>query len=242
MGALTRIGGLALAGLLLTGCAEQQAIAFDSVAAGKIKTIGLVTMAMPEKPTVKVAATIGQSFGLIGAIVDAGLERARRERVWRMIDGKAQPPREIFAKALQTALEARGYTVRILSVERNDTRFLNTYPTDDPSVDAYLDIAFHEIGYGYIAASMAKSTPYRPYVYLNSRLVRASDDRVLMRDDVLYNPIRHVVFIDTGVTIPPSPAYAFVDSDAMANDPLKVKQGIDGALRETAIAIANLLR
>jgi hypothetical protein len=234
-----RVAVLIGTALLLSACAGQPEIPFDKSTAGDIKTIGIVTMSIPDQPSVRLASDIGQSFGLIGALVDAGMESSRNSQFWAEIDGAHNPPPALFAADMAAALREHGYDVKTIDVPKRDSGFLKTYPpAADGHVDAYLDVTFIGIGYGYMAAGIGKSTPYRPFAYVNCRLVRASDQQVLMQDLVFYNPVNGTSKI---VTVTADPTYTFTDFDALHADPKKARDGMDDAFRQTAEAIANLL-
>lgn len=234
-----RIAAIAAAGLLLCACASQPEIPFDRTQASNIKTIGLLTPSMPQKPTIWLASDIGQSFGLIGALVDAGIQAHRDDAFWHSIDGAAHPPRAAFLDAITKSLRAQGYQVRVVTVARPDGDFLKRYPASGNHVDAYLDIAFSGSGYGYVAAGMASSTPFRPFVYLTCRLVRASDGATLMRDTVLDNSINAQ---KNAVAVSANPAYEFTNFDMLNAHPKRAAAGMDDAFQKTANAIGDLLR
>ena len=89
---------------------------------------------------------------------------------------------------------------------RPDTRhFLASYPPGaaDQPIDAYLDLIVG--AYGYIAAGLQDSAPYRPIFIVSARLTRARDKTVLMQDAVVYNPLNPN---DRVVTIAPMPPKA----------------------------------
>ena len=227
--------------LFLAGCASQPVIPFDKTTAGNIKTIAIVTPNMPEKPNVWLVNDLGKNMGLIGALVDAGLESAREDKFWKDIDGAKNPPRAIFNTALTDALTAAGFTVKVIDVKRSSD-FLKTYPATD-GVDAYLDLTFMGMGYGYLAADMADATPYRPFAYVNCRLVRASDKAVLMQDTVVYNFVSPSgASTTTGVTISPDPAYNFVDFAALHANAPKATEGLRETLKKVAQSVANLIQ
>ncbi|MGH8288023.1 MAG: hypothetical protein ACREV7_03220 [Steroidobacteraceae bacterium] len=105
-------------------------------------------------------------------------------------------------------------------------------------MDAYLDIAFTGSGYGYVAAGMGKATPFRPFVYVQCRLVRASDGATLMEDTVFDNAINAPKNV---VTVSANPAYEFTNFDSLDADPEQAVAGIDDAFQETAATVGNLL-
>lgn len=232
-----RVAALIAACLILAGCASQPVIPFDKASAGEIKTVGIITPYMGERPSVWLASSPGQSFGLIGALVDAGLQSSRESDFWKEIDGDNHPPRAEFDLNLKEALEAAGYAVKPVYVKDRSSSFLKAYPAGE-GVDAFIDVTFLGMGYGYVAAGIGDSTPYRPFGYVNVRMVRASDNAVLMQDMIFYNYIGLAGQKAEGVTLAPDPAYTFVDFDAMKADPPTATKGLHDALKQVAGAIA----
>ncbi len=82
-------------------------------------------------------------------------------------------------------------------------------------------------GYGYLAAGIGSDTPYRPVLYLETRLVRASDKAVLMSDRIRYNPVNQVTQV---ITIPPDPAYDFKDFDTLVGHPDSAMAGAESGI------------
>lgn len=143
-----------------------------------------------------------------------------------------------FLQALNANLRAQGYTVKMIQANRDEADFLGTYPADGTgSVDAYLDLV--TLGYGYVAAGIKDSTPYRPYCSVKAKLVHAKNASVLMQDVVIYNPINTP---KDSISIAPDPAYQFVDFDTLTGDPTKATAGLKLAVEKTASTISSLLK
>lgn len=228
-----------LAGLvLLAGCAGQPAVPYDRASAGDIRTIGVLTPSFPEHPSVILASSVGQSLGLLGALVDAGMRSSRESSFGSLLDGQGFSVGDAFQQSLVAGLQAHGYTVAIIPVPREKRDFLPDYHVVTAvNADAYLDVV--SLGYGYIAAGVGNANPYRPVFGVKCRLVRASDAAVLMQDSVIYNQVNprgHVI------TIAPDPAYQFIDFDTLMADPPRSIAGLHGAVEQTARSIADLLR
>jgi len=224
--------------LFVAGCASKPAIPFDASQAGQIKTIGILTPGTPEGPRAILATTVGQSFGLIGAMIDAGMQESRESDLKAMLNGQNYDASATYIADLKSTLEARGYKVVDVPVSRTDqTDFKKSYfEVSAPGVDAYLDTAYH---YGYISAGVIGSAPYRPFVYLGCRLVKASDGAVLMEDRIFYNALNNPKGV---VTLPPDPAYAFPDFADLTSDPKKAAAGIDVAFKASTGAIGQLIQ
>jgi hypothetical protein len=237
-------GAAIVVSLVLAGCAGQPEIPFDKTSAGSVQTIGVLTPDMPEKPTVWLAGDVGQSFGLVGALVDVSMQSNRDSKMWAAMVQSGYVPRDAFLAAVESSLQARGFAAKTVVADRSHSGYLKTYPAPgDSKVDAYLDISFIGNGYGYAAAGIGSSSLYRPFAYLNCKLVRASDGSVLMQDTVLYNFVVVSAFQKDpkAVTISPDPAYGFVDFDTMMSDAKKAIAGEDTAFHQTTDSIAGLL-
>lgn len=220
---------------LLSACAAPE-IPFDHSSAGDIKTIGVVTPRFPNGPAVVLASSIGKSFGLIGALVDATLEARRESRFQEILTQQNYSVPDAFTTTLVQRLQEGGYSVTVVPIAREHADFLKQYPASS-NVDAYLDLV--AIGYGYIASGIGSSTPYRPALVVRARLVGAKDSSVLMQDLVVYNPINNVA---KAITISPDPGYEFVDFDTLVADPAAATKGLQVAIDRSTQAIATLLK
>jgi hypothetical protein len=233
------IRGAALAALaLLSACAHEPTLPYDRTASASNKTIGLLTPGWPSGPSSVLASSVGQSFGLVGALVDAGLESAREKNLVALLKDQNIDAQAIFITALTEDLQKAGYTVVPVPATGKDatrTNYLKTYPAGG-SVDSYLDIPV--FNYGYIAAGIGGSTPYRPWFTARVKLVRAADHSVLMQDMVGYNP----VFSKDMVNVSPAPEYAFDKWDDVTANPQKAAEGLHRALEASADSIANLIK
>jgi hypothetical protein len=228
---------MGLVALSLIGCAAPE-IPYDRAGAGDIKTIGILTPSFPDGPTVLLATTVGQSFGIIGNLIDAGMQ-ANREATFRdLLQQQNFSAQDCFMHKLAESLSAAGYVVAVVPVAREGSDFTAHYPTEaDPKVDAYLDVVATR--YGYAAAGIRGSTPYRPQFMVRARLVSAKNSSILMQDAVIYNPINapgHVV------TIPPDPAVSFADFDRLVADPPAAVKGLEFATEQSAVTVGKLLR
>jgi hypothetical protein len=236
MSSRARLAAVLVSGLVLRAWAAQPEIPYDRSQAGNIKTIGVLTLPMPSEPTIWLASDSHQMFGLVGALVEQNHRDAAFWNAMRSIGGEEAFPAPALLAALSSALGAAGFAVKQVPVARPDGKFLRTYPKADGGVDAFLDIAFEGYGYGYVAAG--RGTPFRPYVYLRCRLVRASDGATLMQDAVLYNPINAP---NDAVVLSPNPSYEFTNFESLDGDPRKAVAGMDDAVENAASTIGGLL-
>lgn len=223
----------AFVAVILSACQTLPQVPYDRATA-TVKTINLVTPATPDRARVVLATTVGQSFGLIGALIDAGMQQAREDKFAAIASSRNFSARDSLLQYLDAGLKADGYQVNMVGVGRQKLEFLKDYPAQ-PTGDAHFDVLMN---YGYVATGI--STPYRPFVYIECRLVRASDKQTLMQRTVVYNPIFGVP--EQAVTVAPDPTYVFDDFEALQADPEKAVKGVDRAIEEAAKAIGTLLQ
>ncbi len=224
--------------MALAACAGQPEIPYDRTAAPNNKTIGLLTPAWPSSPVSFLASNVGQSFGLVGALVNAGMQEGRDADLKMMLDNQKVDANAQFVTALTANLQAKGFTIVPVTADGRRGGYMKKYPAAAADkVDSYLDVAV--IQYGYLAAGIGSDSPYRPWCESLVKLVRASDGALLMQDSVTYNSW---LDIKNRVKLSPDPDYAFAKwTDAKA-EPVKTAQGVSIAAKKTAEAIGDLLR
>lgn len=223
--------------LTVVGCAAPE-IPFDRSLAPGVKTIGIVTPSFPDDAAIRLASSVGQSFGLIGALIDAGIESSRASKFKDILVRQNFSVQEIFVQDMTAALRSQGYNVVVIAVTRDKADFLTAYPATSGRVDAYLDLVV--TNFGYIAAGIKDSTPYRPWFSIRARLVNAKDSSVLMQDLVIYNAIGPGT--DHAVTVSPDPAYEFKDFDALTGNPTNAVKGLQVAIEQSAQTVGTLLK
>ncbi len=193
--------------VLVVGCAQQREIPYDRQTA-QVRTIGLLTPAVPEETTLFLNNSPGAMFGIIGALVDAGIQTGRQDTFNEHLRQQNYSAASIFTKALIEQLRKDGYAVREIAIGRTPHQPVRTLPAVDPAdpVDAYLDVAI--TGQGYVANGMA--TPYRPVVSGRARLVQAGTNAVLMDVPVSAQPeaLRAAEYPDYATLIAQVPAAA----------------------------------
>jgi hypothetical protein len=223
-----------LAVVVVAGCAAPK-IPYERATAD-VKRIGIVTPRFSDSAAVVLASSPAHSFGLIGALVDAGIQATRDSQFNGVLERQKFSAKDQFLSALTATLQARGYEVAIVPVTRQGSDFLDRYPTQaPPKVDAYLDLV--SMGYGYVAAGV--STPYRPSFGARARLVSAKG-AVLMQDAVFYNAVGPAA--PQFVTIAPDPAHSFNSFDDLLANPALAMKGLEVAARQSADTIGKLLQ
>jgi hypothetical protein len=229
---------LIVAILFIGGCAGKPEIPFDRSQTPPVKTIGVLTPYIPDDAGVILASSVGQSFWLVGALVDAGMRASRESTFKQIMTNQGFAARDIITKDLVDHVGALGYAAIQVPVARDHADYLKQYPkATETAADAYLDVVVG--AYGYMAAGIGDSTPYRPAVRIKVRLVRATDASVLMEDLVFYNPLGTPEKV---ITIAPDPDYDFADFDALVANPPKAKAGLENAIDQSADTVAKLLR
>lgn len=227
----------ALAALACLAACADPAIPFDRGATPRIATIGVLKPGWPENPTVLLASSPGQSFGLVGALITAAVQANREAKFREMLATRQFAAEPAFRSRLAAALRAKGYVVTEVAAEATRTKFVEAYPNTGEGIDAWLDCMAYT--WGYMAAGVGDNTPYRPYMGIRCRLTRAGGQAVLMRDWLVYNPY---IQSDRFIAIAPDPRFGFVSSDDMLAEPDRAVQGLEAAFDGVADAIGTLLK
>ncbi len=233
----------ALPGLLLmmglAACAEP-VIPYDRGAGTPVNAVGVLTPSWPGGPTALLATSPGQSFGLVGGLITLAVQSARDSRFRDSLAGQPFDGQSEFRTGLLAAVAARGYQVIEVAAPTERTKFVEggyagmaAQARPDALLDCLVPI------WGYIAAGIADSTPYRPYFTLRCRMVSAASGAVLMRDTIIYNPVSPTAGF---VGLAPDPAYAFITSDDLMADPQKAVSGMRHSFERTADALGTLLK
>lgn len=228
---------LAVVVAAVSGCAGTKPIPLDRAQAN-IKTIGIVTPYVAQSPTSYIVASPGRNFGLIGALIDAGVRSSREQALEATLKTQQFSAEQTLSDRLAEAIKAQGYDVVMIPAKRVEKgEFLDKYP-QSAGVDAYMDVVLP--AWGYVAAGVQSSAPFRPYIAARCKLVRSTDASVLMQDWVIYNPINERA--GEGVTLSPDPTFAFATSDMMEHQAEHTAEGLRVAMAQTATAIGVLLR
>lgn len=234
---LTLISSVAL---LASACASTyEPIPFDRTAAG-VKSIAVMDDALPEKPTVYMAATVGSNLGLLGALVDGSVQSSRQKKMLEIFDGQGVDAENVLEQRLMANLKEKGYDVSMMDTgERDNRKLLKDYDGMGNGTDALLDVVSG--GYGYVSAGLKK--PWRPSAHFKVRMIDPQTGDILMENYIAYNPLGF-----TGqeakvgaITITPDPVYAFTKMEDMEADPEKTTAGIVAALESVADTMATLV-
>ena len=222
--------------MTVAACASPYVATPYDRSTASVQSISLIDDSVPDKAVAYEVASVGGNFGLIGALVDAGIQAERQGAVNEALAGLGFDAEAALEARLIAALGEQGYTAATLDgVERAKRDFLETYPDAQAGVDGYLDIAITQYGY----MSSGAGQPFRPTVWAKVKLVKVSDGSVLMENIILYNPLNGA---DGVVTLPPNPDYAFKNRSELLENPDRLAAGIEDALNQVADTAARLLR
>jgi len=222
---------LLLAPLVALGACVQRIAALPEAAA--VTRIGLLTPAIPDRPTAPILRSAGAMLGIIGALADQAIQAERDRMLAAALAGANVDARARWQQEMRDALAATGYEVAEIEVPRPNADFLESYPT--ATMDAFLDIVVFE--FGMIAAW--PTAPFRPSAKVGVRLA-APDGRKLFQDLVFLN-----AQIPGGLTvnsIEGAPGFDMKTSDLFATDPGRTAAAIEAGIQATAVAIAGMLR
>lgn len=221
------------AAMSVTACASPYiATPYDRPSAS-VTRIALVDDSLEPKAIAYEVASTGANFGLIGALVDAGIQESRKAAVNDALNSVQFDAETVLERRVASTLTQQGYTVEALSGDRAKRDFLVTYPAANS--EAHLDIVV--MNYGYMSSGAGQ--PFRPTVYAKVRLMRVSDNAMLMENMILYNPIAPSEGV---ITLAPNPEYAFRNREGLLADPTRLAAGLEDALVQVADTAAQLLR
>lgn len=228
------VAGLAA---LVSACVSPYVATPYDRSAYSVERIAVMPDSVPPEPIALEVASAGSNFGLIGALVDAGIQASRQDAIKDALEAEGFDPQAVMERRIATALQGHGYDVSIHpGPDRQRREFMVAYPTADGTRDAYLDLVL--VHYGYLSAGAFQ--PFRPSVEARVRLVSAADPTaVLMENLIVYN----TMYPQEGVIVlTPNPAYAFQNREEMLADPTRLAEGIEVALNEVADTAARLLQ
>ena len=232
-----RIVLVAFTALAVSGCVSSPYVGtpYDRASAG-VTSIGMAEDSVPEKAIALEAVSAGLQFGLVGALIDSGIQASRQDALndaLLTVQYDAETQLEIY---LAERLRDMGYSVSMLPGEPRETReYIKTYPLGDRPVDAYLDVVVREYGYHSAGASL----PFRPYADATVRLVDAESGSILMENAIVYNGMNPSEGV---ITLSPNPEYAFTSREDLLGDPNRTAAGIQDALNRIADTTAQFLR
>ncbi len=232
-----KLAGL-LAVLSLGACATPYVATPYDRADANVRSIAIMDDSAHDEAIAYEVASVGSNFGLIGALVDAGIQAERRGAVNRALASANFDGEDVLERRLIQRLGGEGYQVAVHEGPARAKRaFMVSYPGPEGATDAYLDIVVDHYGY----LSPGAFQPFRPSASVKVRLVSAADPtKILMDNWIVYNVIAGSA---TGViTLAPNPEYEFQNREQLLADPQRMAAGIEDALNQVADTAVQLLR
>ena len=229
---------IAVMAMTAAGCASPYVATPYDRASANVRTITVIDDAAEDDAVAYEVASMGSNFGLIGALVDAGIQAERKSAVNKALDSVNFDGEAVFEQRLASRLVSEGYEVTTRTGPARAKRdFIVAYPTADGVVDAYLDVVVGH--HGYLSAGAFQ--PFRPSASAQVRLVSAADpSKILMDNRIVYNGMTAA---NAGaITLTPNPAYEFKNREELLADPARMAAGIEDALNQVADTAAQLLR
>ena len=215
----------------LCGCVTVPHQDYNKSANARVKKIGVVTVPNPEEYSVAIVHHPGYNFGLVGGLVAAADQGSKTKTFTQQQVGKYIALGPELSGALNEALRGSGFEV--LQVETGSASrsgFLKDYPPAE--CDAYLDVTIMTAGYW----AEYPSTPYLPSMHVPVRLVDAHTKKVLYTAHI-YNT--DGIVPGGAIQLPPDPAFAFADFEALKASPDRAAQGMKEAARKVAGQIVS---
>ena len=227
--------GTLLGTLTIAGCASFPTKEFNKDASPALHSIAVAPIGLPDAPNIMIINAVGNSFGLVGALVEATrASNASKEAVSELSAGGFE-----YKTYFPAQIDSAGYQVTMLPGARTGgdaAKFLTTPPAA-AGADAVLDLYVNYLGY---AAAGAKS-PYRPAVHLEARLIDAKTQRVLFADQIYYNNFMPAA-AKRAITVEPDPKAVFADRAAMRAAPAEVTSYLRGAVDAVAAELGKQLK
>ena len=226
----------AAAGLMFLGACTQNYVATPYTAGAQPLTrVTLADDVLPQNVIAYQVASTMSNFGLIGALIDAGVQESRRDAVNDALETISYDPEPALEAYLIAEMAERGITASLAQGPDRDKReFLVEYPSADGGVQAYFDIVVDSFGY-----VQAGGNEWRPAAGALVRLVDVGTGDTLMENRIAYNIPNALPGV---VTLPPNPEFTFDNREAMVSDPQRLAAGIDDGLRRVADTAVSLLR
>ncbi len=215
--------------LFFVGCAAVEKQAFNRAANTSIKSVSILEPTPAEGFGINIVNHPGLSFGLIGATAYAiemqskskSLDEAMKPLGWSLTQS--------LTEQLASELSNAGYAVKRAKFDRERFALVKDYKAlrengaikDALNADAWLDVQTRDPLY----VANSPTADYLPSIGLTVRLVSASDQTLLYREDFFYG-----FSFKTGrlepIVIPADPKYRFANMDALKVEPKATLAGV----------------
>jgi hypothetical protein len=219
----------------LSGCASRYAATPYLAPAQPVQAVALAQDIAPAEASAFEVASVGSNFGLLGALIDAGVQGSRKDRVNEALTGVQFDAEKEMQSFLADALQGKNLRVTMLNGEdRKKREFLLKYPQNGDA-QAILDVVV--LNYGYISAGSGQ--PWRPTILADVQMVDASGKQTLLKNRIGYNVVNPQQGI---ITLYPDPQYVFSGREEMVTNPEKLAEGLRVALKAVATESVKLIQ
>lgn len=175
---------------LLTGCAAIEKQAFNRSANKSIKSITIIEPTPAEGFGVVILNHPALSFGLIGATIYATEMKTKSDSFDAVMKPLGWSLTDDLVKQLAAQLTAEGFSVKVARIPRESKSLFKDYKSlasdtkwkEQLASDAWLDVATRDPLY----VANGPTADYIPSIGLTVRLVTASDQSLLYREDFFY--------------------------------------------------------
>ncbi|HEY8121262.1 MAG TPA: hypothetical protein VII78_08090, partial [Myxococcota bacterium] len=167
------------------GCAQFPSVPYNKAAPDKPASVGIAPLWVPEKPQMLIIGAAGNNFGLIGALVEAGRAASAATATQEAMAAAEFDYAGAFKSRVLKAFEDAGFAVALLPGERPSrerVEFLKTTPPAHGSA-AVADVVAKFLGF----VAGGATTPYRPTLNTELRLLDAKSGKVLFAEQIHYN-------------------------------------------------------
>lgn len=221
--------------LSLSACGATYVPTPYTAPAQPLRQVGLIDDMLPENVMAYQVASTMSNFGLIGALIDAGVQESRRDAVNDALESISYDPEPALEAYLVAKLQEQGVTAALVPGENRAKReLLVDYPEGNGTTQAYFDLVIFNFGY-----VQAGGNAWRPGAAAEVRLVEAGTGRTLMQNVIAYN----IPDARGGViTLPPDESFVFENREDMVTNPQRLAEGIDSALHKVADTAILLMR
>lgn len=221
--------------LSLSACANRYVGTPYTPPAEPINSVGIIDDPLPENAIAAEAASTMGNFGLIGALIDAGVQASRKDRVNDALESINYDAEGTFEAYLVEALDKKNIQAAVVEgPDREKRKLLTDYPAAPEGVQALMDFSVGAYGY-----ANAGNQLWRPHVTADVKLVDAATGDTLLENRIVYNPINPQQGV---ITLSPNPQYAFQNREDMITQPERLGEGIDEALRDVVDAALRLMQ
>jgi hypothetical protein len=215
--------------VLFSGCATIEKQAFNRAAHTSIKSVSILEPTPSEGFGVNVVNHPGLSFGLIGATAYAIEMQSKSKSLDEAVKPLGWSLTQSLTEQLAAELSKAGYAVKNAKFDREKFRLIKDYKVlrENPAIkdalatDAWLDVQTRDPLY----VANSPTADYLPSIGLTVRLVSATDQTLLYREDFFYG-----FSFKTGrlepIVIPADSKYRFANMDALKADPRVTLAGV----------------